>query len=124
MKVADVRFWWSSKCEWVNIARQSHVRMFDQSRARESDLTFQAWRSPGQESSGLHILLKITLESILNSQNICRRVVGWILIKIYPSNISWKFHLLERYRQNSQVILGTTGTNGLKSAIIDFFDCN
>ena len=44
-----------------------------------------------------------------NSQNI-RRVMGWISL----SNIFWKLLLLERYYQNSQVVLGARGMNGLK----------
>ena len=45
----------------------------------------------------------MTLELIINSQNIWRRVVGWIFINISPSNILLKFLLLEKYHQNSKV---------------------
>ena len=53
-------------------------------------------------SSGPLILLNISLEMIINSQNIWRRIVHWIFNKISPSNIFWKFYLLEKYHQNSQ----------------------
>ena len=58
--------------------------------------------------------LKITLELITNSQNIWRRVVRWVLINLFPSNIFSKFPLLERYHLNSQVVLGPIGMNGLR----------
>ena len=44
------------------------------------------------------------------SNYIWRRIAGWILINFSPSN---KLHFSEKYRQNSQAVLGTTGMNGL-----------
>ena len=38
-------------------------------------------------SFGLMILLNITLKSIIDSQNIWRRFIGWVLMNITPSNI-------------------------------------
>ena len=52
--------------------------------------------------SELLILFKITLELIINSQNIWRRVVGWISINISP-NVFWKLllFLLGKYHQST-----------------------
>ena len=54
-------------------------------------------------------IMKITLELIMNSQNIWWRVVRWISF----SNIFWKLLLWKRYHQNSQVVLTAAGMNGL-----------
>ena len=67
-----------------------------------------------QMLSGPLILSKITLKLIMNSQIFWRTVVGWILTNISPSNLFKKNLLLEKYHQNSQVVLGTTGMNGLR----------
>ena len=55
--------------------------------------------------SGPYILLKITLELMINSQNIWRRVVRWILINISFSNIIWKFLFWKRLRKYQYFII-------------------
>ena len=61
------------------------------------ELPFHVCRFTWPVSSGLVILLKITLEWRINSQNIWRRIVCWMLINISPSNVFRKLFLLERY---------------------------
>ena len=51
----------------------------------------------------------------MQTQNVERGVVDWILINISSSNILWKFLLLERYHQDSQAVLGNTGMNCLNN---------
>ena len=69
--------------------------------------------------SGSLILLKITLEWSIDSQNIWRGVVDKVLMNNSPSNIFWIFHLLKRYHQNCQAVLADTGMNGLLSPYLN-----
>ena len=62
-------------------------------------MKFLTWRAPWQVLSGPLILMKITLKLTIKSQNIWRRVGGWVLINISPSNIFGK-------KQNIQDVFG------------------
>ena len=64
-----------------------------------------------QESSGPVILLTVTLEWSMNSQNIWRRVGDRILRNNSPWNIFWILHLLERYQPSSQAFFAALGMN-------------
>ena len=55
--------------------------------------------------SGPVILLKITLEKSINSQNFCSRVRDTVLMNNSPSNIFDILLLLEKYHQDSQMVL-------------------
>ena len=60
------------------------------------------------------ILLTITWESNMISQNIWKRVVGNVRINNSPSNISANMPLSERFHQNYQAVLVPASINGLK----------
>ena len=49
----------------------------------------------------------------MNSQNIWRRSVCWILVTISPPSIFWEFLMLERYHQNREAVLGATDKDEL-----------
>ena len=54
------------------------------------------------------VLMKVTSELIVYSQNIWMTVGGWILVNISSTNIFWEMLLLERYRQNMRAIMDAT----------------
>ena len=69
-------------------------------------IPFRARRSHWQVTSGLMILLEITLESSIYSQDISRGVVVWDLINISASNIYQNLLWSQICKQNSQDIFG------------------
>ena len=79
MKVADVRFWWSSKCEWVDSNRPLTIVL----RAAKTGLTHLE----------IYYLQKHFLE------NIWRRNVYQRPNYNSPSNILWTFALFASYFQ-------------------------
>ena len=58
------------------------------------------------------ILMKITLEQIMNLKNNSRRVIGRVLINNFPSNIFLKMPLSKIYPKNCQAFLAGKGMNG------------
>ena len=63
-------------------------------------------------SYGLLILLMITLELTMILQHISRRVVGYVLINISPSNIFLIKLLPARFHQNVKLLLAAASING------------